>query len=287
MRARDIIEAILRPDPRALDAFDRAGQLPPAERDALLQQNLIDIDQEGGASAKSNLRVTVGGVGKDYRDELAHELIHREQFRQAGSQAKMAHRHYARTTSKHGEMFEKPGTYSVNDKAMRAYFGHPYEIMAYAHDLAQDMKRKYGSQALRWARSGGWEWTDAGRLLRPYFDPKKPEGKRLLKYLFAYLNEAESPKRALAAVTKRGPHDVGLDDVDIEWVRPGNQDYPPHWTAMWKTRFIVRHQEIVGCPLGSSDLPGRQGGYHALNDLVNRTNRESKTNFVIRIPETT
>lgn len=88
--------------------------------------------------------------------------------------------------------------------------------------------------------------------------------------------------RALAA---RPPNAVDMDAADVHWQRSGMEDYPDHWQAMWNFRFSRMHPEIKGCPLGTSAILGDRGQFMALNDLVNRTNRESGTDFFIRLPE--
>lgn len=97
--------------------------------------------------------------------------------------------------------------------------------------------------------------------------------------------EAETPKKALRALNDAPPNAVSLDDADVHWQQSGTREYPDHWQAMWNFRFTRRHPEIRGCPLGVSAILGERGQFMALNDLVNRTNRESGTDFFIRLRE--
>ena len=100
------------------------------------------------------------------------------------------------------------------------------------------------------------------------------------------LIEAETPGGALKAGFGVGPRYICDDDAQTQWMRSGNPDYHDHWQAMWAAPFMIEHRaRIRGCPLGTSIITGYAGRWAAINDLVNRTNRESHTNFAIRLPE--
>lgn len=275
-----------------MKAFDRASRLPAEKQQAMVKRHKISIDHSQSPSSQHDLTVSVRGSGEVDKGDLEHELIHREQFRRAKGRASLAQRHYARTTSKYGEVMTPTG--GVNDKAFDVYLAHPYEIMASAYDVARELKAKFGNKALEKAKEGAWWWSsDHGAVLRSSrtYAAGTPQRRKFLKYLAAYLGEAraiieaESPKRAMQAGFGRGPRYVTIDDADVRWVRSGNPDYPDHWQAMWTNPFTIAHRsKLKGCPLGSSFEAGERGRWLALNDLVNRTNRESDTNFSVRIP---
>lgn len=187
MTARQIIEAVVRPNPRTLKAYDRALAYPGAKQ-RFLKQHKVKV-KDTGPSANWQLGVAIPDVfsdptllHRDVRNDMAHELVHREQFRRARSKAREAGEHYTHKVGKHGEMF--PAKAAVNDKAVDAYLSHPYEVMAYAYDVAQHMKETFGAQALARAKAG--QWSDPQGVIAHY--PRNTaRGRRFLKYVAAYL----------------------------------------------------------------------------------------------------
>lgn len=163
---------------------------------------------------------------------VGHELVHREQFRRAKANAKKANQHYVRKTSRFGDPYEQSDPKKVS-AALHAYFEHPYEVMAYAYSIAQSLKKQYGARALDVLRSGEWKWgaRDYETAHMPiYYKSGRPETRRLLKYVAAYLGEAETPKgmlcnycvgRARGIIEVETPKSVFMQITRPVWIGAG------------------------------------------------------------------
>ena len=186
MTARQILEAVIQPDPKALRAFDRSRYAKKwsgtsyvadlQKRDKILKPFRIKMADENSSFTNSSGAIT---LGSDYgEDTLGHELIHRGQFARTKRRTDKALRNY-------------PKVKMSGEEAPAEYWTHPWELMAHAYAIAKHLKRRYGRWALRALKDGRWRDCYLKDEIEQYFtDPKVLN--RFIRYAAAYISGTSS-----------------------------------------------------------------------------------------------
>lgn len=229
VRARDIIEAVVHPDPEVLKAQAAKADL-----------SKYDVWPGDIGRARHTGRIELEpGAGKE---QLAHELVHRGQFKRAGVNAEKANTQYCRTTGKFGDVTSGGG-----QKAIEAYVRHPWELMAYAHDTVAELLREYSrEQVLELLRTGNWMQVSQYADIAGFLD--RAAAKRFMRYAVGYaqsMQEAEDPKSVFHRVTENDP---AFDYVNGIFKR--NSDWEPFGSSHgWALEYQDYSQDIHDPPV--------------------------------------
>jgi hypothetical protein len=134
--------------------------------------------------------------------------------------------------------------------------------MAYSHP---SQLRKFMKPGTVWSRVNHQHpWLlDTRRCLRGLSGAQTMKARQLI--------EVEDPKTIFRQAQKRKP--VTIDDIATNEQPGADPEYV--WQALWKNPFIIANRRLIrGCPLGTG-----RGQWAAIRDLIDRTNRESGTEF--------